>query len=537
MSSPTADAPRDRQLVLVLPGLMITLFLAALDGTIVSTAMPRIVADLHGFERYSWVATAYLLTSTVLIPLWAKLSDLIGRKPVLLSVVVGFVLGSALCGAAQEMDQLILFRAVQGVFGGGVLALVFSAIADIFSPAERGKWMGLFFAMFGLASVVGPLAGGVITETTSWRWVFYVNLPVGLAALLLLAFGFPFLRPERSLNWRALDVAGAAVLTLATTALLFGLVQAGTTRAWLAPTTGALFALAAGGGMLFIVIERRALEPIIPLELFRSRAVASGAALCFCCGFLMLAAILYAPLYAQAVLGDTPTQAGGVLIAFMLTMMVGNTVVGRLLAHFKRIKPIMLAGVALPAVGLGTLLLLGGPNDRMVLIGGLIVYGAGLSFLLPPANIGIQNAVEFRQLGAATGLSNFARSIGQTVGAAVVGSIVVGRYAASLPALLPPSAQPLDAGTLAALTNPQRILGGEASRLVPPAADPTVAAEVAAAAQRALAVGIHDGFLAALVVALAASAIVVFWVPDQRLREAALRPAPPRPPLAQPSRL
>jgi EmrB/QacA subfamily drug resistance transporter len=539
--SPTADPARGRHLALILPGLMATLFLAALDGTIVSTAMPRIVADLDGFERYSWVATAYLLTSTVAIPLWAKLSDLVGRKPVLLLVVFGFLVGSALCGAAQGMDQLIAFRAAQGAFGGGVLALVFSAIADIFSPAERGKWMGLFFAMFGLASVVGPLAGGVITETTSWRWVFYVNLPVGMVALLMLAVGVPYFRPERSLRWRTLDIAGAAVLTVATTALLLGLVEAGTTLAWLAPATLALFAIAAVGLVGFVLVERRASDPIIPLELVRNRAVASNAVLCFCCGFLMLAAILYAPLYAQAVLGDTPTQSGGVLIAFMVTMMTGNTIIGRLLARFKRIKPIMLAGVALPALGLGALLFLGGPNDRALLVGGLVVYGAGLSFLLPPANIGIQNAVAVSQLGAATGLSNFARSIGQTVGAAVVGSIVVGRYSAHLPTLLPPSALTLDAEALGALTTPQTMLAGEAGRLAAPtpvAVDPAVAAEVTAATQRALAAGIHDGFLVALLVALVAAILVILWVPDQRLRDAPHRPAAPQlPRVAQPSRL
>lgn len=541
MLSPTADPPRGHHLALILPGLMATLFLAALDGTIVSTAMPRIVADLHGFERYSWVATAYLLTSTVAIPLWAKLSDLAGRKPVLLVVVIGFVIGSALCGAAQGMDQLIAFRAAQGAFGGGVLALVFSAIADIFSPAERGKWMGLFFAMFGLASVVGPLAGGVITETTSWRWVFYVNLPVGMVALLMLAVGFPNVRPRRSLRWRALDVAGAAVLTLATTALLLGLVEAGTTLAWLAPGTLALFTIAAAGLVGFVLVERRAPDPIIPLDLVCNRAVASNVVLCFGCGFLMLAAILSAPLYAQAVLGDTPTQSGGVLIAFILTMMISNTIIGRLLAHFKRTKPIMLAGMGLPVVGLGALLFLGGPNDRALLVGGLMVYGAGLSFLLPPANLGIQNAVAVSQLGAATGLANFARSIGQTVGAAVVGSIVVGSYSASLPALLPPSALTLDAEALGALTNPQTLLAGEAGRLASStvvAVDPVVGAEVTVATQRALAAGIHDGFLVALLVALGAALMVIVWVPDQRLRDA---PSPPAAPagsrVAQPSRL
>ncbi|MCL6650198.1 MAG: MFS transporter [Chloroflexi bacterium] len=415
-----ADGPvAGQRLALTLAGLMLTLFLAALDGTIVATAMPRIVAELHGFEKYSWVSTAYLLASTAMVPVVSKLSDIYGRKQQLVTTIIGFVAGSALCGFAQTMDQLILFRAIQGLAGGGLFSLVFAANADIFPPAERGKWQGLFFGMITAATIVGPPVGGFLTEALSWRWVFYVNLPVCLLALSVLAVGFPGRQGNARGSWRQIDFVGALTLVVAITALLLSILAGTSTNNWLQPEVWELGALALAAFAFFLWVEQRVTDPILPLGLLKDRVVAVGTAASFLIAFLMVSTSLYAPLYIQSVLGDSPTTSGFTLMPQILTALAFNVLGGQLVSRRGRYKRIMLIGCFLLPLGLACLVLSAPTMNRLLVVGSLMLFSAGFSMLMPQLNVAIQNALPLRYLGAGTGMVTLIRSVGQTMGAAV----------------------------------------------------------------------------------------------------------------------
>lgn len=513
------------QLIGSLSGLMLCFFLASFYTTIVATAMPRIVADLHGFEQYSWVATAYLLASTAMVPIVSKLSDIYGRKRQLMITVFGFVAGSALCGTAQTMNQLIAFRAIQGIAGGGLFALIFAAVADLFTPAERGKWAGLLGSVMVTATVLGPPVGGFLTEQFSWRWAFYVNIPLCAIALIVLARGFPnvhvHLNEGPKSGWRRIDFPGALTLVVTITSLLFAVVAGGASFNWLTPTELGLFALAFVAFALFIWIERRAAEPILPLDLFKHKIIALGAFCQFLTNMVYFSGSLYAPLYIQAVIGDTPARSGLTLLPQIIAGLISNIVTGQVVSRIGHYKPLLVSGSFLLPLGVTLWVVLSPTGNREAFILAGVIYAVGFSMIGPSLNVAVQNALPIRRLGIGTGTMQVVGSIGQTVGAAVIGALIVGGYSANLAPLLPADALALPRAALEQITDPQHVL----IRSDPNAAPPEVAGASAAlvtqiqnAIQAALALGMRNGFIGMLVAALLMAVVLIFWFPDAKLR-------------------
>ena len=516
------ELPRQR-LILTVAGLMVTLLLAALDQTIVGTAMPRIIAELQGFDHYAWVTTAYLLTSTAVVPIVGKLSDLYGRKLFLVGGTTFFILASALCGLSQDMTQLIVFRGLQGLGGGVLMSMVFTVVSAIFPPAQRGRIQGIFSGVFGLASIIGPLVGGYLTDSLSWRWVFYVNLPLGLVALAVLWFGFPNIRPART-N-RPIDVAGAITLVLAVVPLLLALSWGGSEYPWSSPMVIGMLAFAAIMTVVFLLIESRAPEPIIPLSLFKNRivAIATFAMLLMMVG--MFGTFLFIPLFIQGVIGTTATQSGTVMMPMMMTMIVSGIVGGQVISRTGRYKILALAGLVVSAIGMYLLSQMGPDTSYLVVVRNMMIVGLGLGPTMPVFTLAAQNAVSFSQLGVVTSLTQFARSIGSTLGAAVFGSLLANRFGPALHEALPPNVEAaIPADRLAQLQNPQVLLNPRLSEglraglesLGPQATQAYDA--LIGAIKIALATSLHDLFLdGALIVAL--GAIAVIFLPEIPLRK------------------
>jgi EmrB/QacA subfamily drug resistance transporter len=400
---------------------MTGLLLAALDQTIVSTALPTIVGEFGGIDHLSWVVTAYLLGSTASMPLWGKVSDLYGRKRIYQAAIVLFLVASALCGAAQSMGQLIGFRFLQGVGGGGLMSLTFTIVGDIVPPRERGRYTGYLTGTFALASVLGPLVGGFLTDHLSWRWVFYVNLPIGIVALVVTSrvLRIPFHRvPHR------LDLVGAGVLVGSVTSLLLATVWASNEYGWGSPTTVGLYLAAAVGGVGFVWWEHRAAEPVLPLRMFTRTGFASCVAVSFVAGAAMFGAIVYLPLFFQGVQGRQATNAGLLLLPLMLALMIGSLVVGRLVTRTGRYKLYPVAGTIVAVVGLWLMSTMEPDTSRLVSSAWMIVLGVGIGATLPVLTVAVQNAVELRDLGAGTASVNFFRTLGSTIGVAVFGAVL-----------------------------------------------------------------------------------------------------------------
>src|ERR1700687_4889751 len=393
-----------RDLILTVAGLMMGLLLAALDQTIVGTAMPRIVADLQGFEHYAWVTTAYLLTSTAVVPISGKLSDLYGRKMFLIGSSAMFVLTSALCGLSQDMTQLIVFRGLQGLAGGVLTSTVFTVISQIFPPAERGRIQGVFSGIFGLASIVGPLLGGYLTDNLSWRWVFYVNLPVGLVALVVLWFSFPNVRPV--IRERRIDFLGATTLVAGVVPLLLALSWGGNDYPWNSPTILGLFGVAAVMLVAFIWGERRAAEPIIPLSLFRNGIVTVSVLALMLMAIGMFGTILFIPLFIQGVIGTTATQSGTVMMPMMIVMITASILGGQIISRTGRYKMIGVFGMSVMTLGLFLLSGMGPDTDYLTVVRNMIIVGMGLGPTMPVFTLAAQNAVKLAQLGVVTALTH-----------------------------------------------------------------------------------------------------------------------------------
>jgi EmrB/QacA subfamily drug resistance transporter len=452
-----------RDLILTVIGLMLGLLLAALDQTIVGTAMPRIVSELHGFEHYAWVTTAYLLTSTAVVPISGKLSDMYGRKIFLIGSAAGFVLASALCGLAQDMTQLIVFRGLQGLAGGVLTSSVFTTVSQIFPPAERGRIQGVFSGIFGLASIVGPLLGGYLTDNLTWRWVFYVNLPVGLVALTVLWFSFPNIRPV--VRERRIDFLGAATLVLGVVPLLLALSWGGNEYPWNSPQIVGLFTLGVVMLVVFLFVETRAGEPIIPLSLFKNRIVTVSVIALSLMAMGMFGTILFIPLFIQGVIGTTATQSGTVLMPMMVVMITSSIVGGQIISKTGRYKMIGVVGMGLMAVGLFLLSGMGPDTDYLTVVRNMIVVGLGMGPTMPVFTLAAQNAVKMNQLGVVTALTQFSRSIGSTLGVAIFGSLLTNRFAPSFQAALPPDVKTvLGPDRLAQFQNPQALLNPQAAQ-------------------------------------------------------------------------
>jgi EmrB/QacA subfamily drug resistance transporter len=446
---------------------MVVLLLSALDQTIVSTAMPRIVEQLRGMSMYAWVTTSYLLTSTVMVPIYGKLSDLYGRKPILITGVLLFLLGSVLCGLAGEfgdlpllgdgMMQLIIFRALQGLGGGALMTMTFTIIADLFPPRERGRFFGLFGAVFGLATVIGPFIGGFFTdhgtvnwlgyEIAGWRWVFYVNLPLGLLALFMISYRMPTLRHP---GGGRVDYVGALLLVLCITPLLLALTLGGTSYAWDSPRIIGFFATAALALIVFLIMERRTEDSILPLHLFRIKAFRVPIMASFVVGMAFLGIVLFMPLYMQVVQGINATQSGLALLPMMGGVIVSSMISGRLVTRFGRYKPFMAVGGVLLLIGVITLTMIGPETTSRDLAWRLALTGIGLGPAQNLFSLVIQNAVPVTDLGAATGMSQFSRQIGSTVGVAIFGTFLTHSLTSELPKHVPllpgESAHTLDLG-------------------------------------------------------------------------------------------
>ncbi|HKT36886.1 MAG TPA: MDR family MFS transporter, partial [Ktedonobacterales bacterium] len=383
-SAPVAGAPPEldrAHLIFALSGVLLSILVAALDQTIVGTALPRIIADLNGFDRYSWVYTSYLLTATCVIPIAGKLSDQFGRKPILMFGLIVFVLGSALSGASQTMNQLILFRGLQGIGAGALQSGAFASIGDLFSPADRGKWQGVIAASFGIATIFGPSLGGWITDNYSWRWVFYVNVPVGFVAFITLLFGFPAvtrLRGRRRIDW-----LGVAAIVAAVVPLQIGLTWAGTTYPWASAQVIIALALSVAMFVVFVFIERTAAEPMLPLDLFKNQIFTAASVASFFIGPLLLGLGAFLPLFVQGVMGQSATSSGAVITPLSAASIVTNILGGLLISRTGKYQKIAIVGLVLMTAGMLLILGMGADTTNAVIIRNMIITGLGFGFVLP----------------------------------------------------------------------------------------------------------------------------------------------------------
>ena len=420
--APAAAGPlvlSKRRVLVIIGALILGMFLAALDQTVVATALPTIVGDLHGASHLTWVVTAYLLSSTVSTPLWGKLGDQFGRKVFFQAAIVIFLIGSALSGLSHSMLELIVFRAVQGLGGGGLMVGAQTIVGDVVSPRERGRYMGLFMAMFGVTTVIGPLIGGVFVEYLSWRWIFYINIPIGLVALVVTAAALPGALTRVK---RVIDYLGTALLALAATSLVLFTSLGGTSYAWGSPMVIGLAVAGVVLAVLFLLAEKRAKEPVIPLALFKNRVFSSASAIGFVVGFTMFGAMTFLPLFLQIVKGVSPTMSGLRLFPMMGGLLVGSIGSGQIVSRWGRYKVFPVVGTGLITVGLYLMSLVGVDTGAWTMSAYMAIFGLGLGLVMQVLVVAVQNAVPYEELGTATSGATFFRMIGGSFGTAVFGA-------------------------------------------------------------------------------------------------------------------
>ncbi|MFJ1895143.1 DHA2 family efflux MFS transporter permease subunit [Streptomyces sp. NPDC088115] len=441
--SPPAPAPGEnrstRSVLVAIGALLLGMLLAALDQTIVSTALPTIVSDLGGLEHLSWVVTAYLLASTAATPLWGKLGDQYGRKRLFQIAIVIFLIGSALCGIAQNMPQLIGFRALQGLGGGGLIVLSMAIVGDIVPPRERGKYQGLFGAVFGMTSVLGPLLGGFFTEQLSWRWVFYINLPIGVIALAVIAavLHIPVRRTKHTI-----DYLGTFLIASVATCLVLVASLGGTTWPWGSAQIIGLAVLSVLLLAVFVYVERRAAEPVLPLKLFRIRTFSLVAVISFVIGFAMFGAMTYLPTFLQVVHDISPTMSGVHMLPMVFGLLLTSTGSGQIVSRTGRWKIFPILGTGITAIGLLLLHRLTETSSTLEMSIYFFVFGAGLGLVMQVLVLIVQNAVTYQDLGVATSGATFFRSIGASFGVAIFGTIFTNRLTDKLGAALDGRALP-----------------------------------------------------------------------------------------------
>src|SRR4051794_7521406 len=433
--APPPPPPPTPALLPVFAALMLRMLLAPLDQTIVSTALPTIVGDLGGVSHLSWVVTSYLLASTISTPLYGKLGDMYGRKGWFQFAIVIFLAGSVLSGASQSMTELVLFRALQGLGAGGLMVGAQAIIGDLVPPRDRGRYMGLMGSVFAFASVVGPLLGGFFVDTLSWRWVFYVNIPVGAVALVVTSTRLKLPRRERST--RPVDYLGAALLAGGATALILLTTWGGNQYAW---NSGVIIGLGVAGVLmivLFILQERRAEEPVIPLSLFRSGPFSVTSGVSFLVGLAMFGALTFLPLFLQVVDGASPTGSGLLMLPLMAGLLTASITCGRLITKIGRYKIFPVAGAGIITLGMYLLSMLHVDTTRVTSSLYMLVIGVGIGTVMPVLVLVAQNSAAPRDIGAATSTATFFRSIGGSVGVAVFGAIFAARLSTEIVRLVP----------------------------------------------------------------------------------------------------
>jgi EmrB/QacA subfamily drug resistance transporter len=432
-----ATRPR-REVLVVFAALMLAVLLAALDGTIVATALPTITAELGGLDQLSWVVTGYLLASTISTPLYGKLGDLYGRKRVFQAAIVIFLVGSALCGQAQGMGELIAFRTVQGLGGGGLIVLAQAIIGDVVSPRDRGRYQGIFGAVFGISSVAGPLIGGFLVDNASWRWIFYVNLPIGIVALAVIAVALRV--PEQRREAR-IDVLGTILLSLAAGCFVLATSLGGQTYGWGSWQIVGLGVVTVAATALLIPVEKRAAEPVLPMSLFSSRVFTMAGAIGFIVGFGLFGATTYLPLFLQIVTGASPTGSGLELLPLILGLLVTSIGSGQIIARWGHYRPFPIAGTALMVVGFWRLSTMSPDTSALERSLDMLILGLGIGLVMQVLVLAVQNDVDYRNLGVATSGATFFRSIGGCFGVAICGAIFSNRLGAELAGLanLPPA--------------------------------------------------------------------------------------------------
>ncbi|MET8007654.1 MFS transporter [Nonomuraea glycinis] len=492
---------RHRGLGLIIIALMLGMLLAALDQTIVSTALPTIVGDLGGLAHLSWVVTAYILASTVSTPLWGKLGDQYGRKRLFLAAIVIFLAGSALCGLSQSMAQLIAFRGIQGLGGGGLMVLAQAIVGDVVSARDRGKYQGYFGAVFAVSSIVGPLLGGLFVDHLSWHWVFYVNLPLGAIALFVVVAVLP---SDRTRTRHRIDYAGVVLLGGATSCLVLIATWGGTIYPWRDPVI-VLLAMAAVAMLAgWVVSARRAREPVLPLELFRIRAFSTASIVGFVVGFGMFGALTYLPLYLQIVHGVSATLSGVYLLPMMAGMLTMSIISGQVISKTGKYRYFPIAGTAFATVGMFLLSTLTEFSSLVALGVYLLVLGVGLGMTMQVLVIVVQNAVDFKDLGVATSGATFFRSIGGSFGVATLGAVFTGRLAADVSEVLARKALPSGFDPATVQRDPTAI-----QRLPP---------DLAAEFLHVYADSVAVVFRVAAPIMLAAF-VLTWFIPQQRLRQ------------------
>jgi EmrB/QacA subfamily drug resistance transporter len=509
-----SQLPR-RQVFITLAGVMLAMFLSSLDQTVVGTAMPRIIADLGGFNEYTWVTTAYIISSAVTIPIIGKLIDMYGRKWFYVAGIAIFLAGSILCGFSQNMTHLIFSRGFQGIGAGVMMANAFTVIADLFPPAERGKYQGYMAGIFGLSSVIGPTLGGFLTDSISWHWVFWVNIPLGIIIILLFIKFFPNLRPDNLKH--KIDFPGVMALILCVVPALLALTWGGTEYPWRSVQIIGMFIFAAIMALLFIFIESRAKEPVIPLFLFKNNIISISIIATFLTSVGMFGSITFIPLFFQGILGATATQSGNLLIPMMLGVLTGSITGGQLLSraggHYRVLGAV---GIAIMSVGIFLLSRMTVSTSYSTAVSYIVITGAGLGTTMPVFTIAVQNAVAQSMLGVATSATAFFRSIGGSVGLAILGSIMANRFSAELVNKIPDAVKnAVPSGQLSSLANnPQALVSPEAQaniqQMFSQMGDPSLYSQFIDGLRHALSSALSNVFLVALIIGILALIVTLF---------------------------